>query len=386
MSDQELIQLIDDYLCGEASAEHLAELECAILASVETRELFWDRVRWHQRVRRFFERRNVSELATELAGAADEPAFARGNEASAGEQPPVESLPAEPAPVASPVLGFLGGVVSYVTHSRMLMFWLMFATLAGIFTVHFGGLLLSRIRDQNVQVVDGGAARHPNAVVHSANVPAGTIVARLSGAVDCKWKIGAAADGTKADYEADASVPVVGTEFNAGRQLNLLAGLAEITFDSGAKVILHAPARFEVTSAVAGNLQVGKLAAKVPHSATGFTIDTPGGKVVDLGTEFGVKVGDDRTTRVVVFVGQVAVSSSSGASGSGNSQQITSAVRVSAGEAIVVASAVALQKNSRARRTIRSRAGAAGRQDGSRDCLRRIHAQAETGGLVPDGR
>ena len=45
------------------------------------------------------------------------------------EEKAVQGLPAS----GSPVLGFLGGIVSYVSHSRMLMFWLMFGTLEHIF-------------------------------------------------------------------------------------------------------------------------------------------------------------------------------------------------------------------------------------------------------------
>ena len=54
---------------------------------------------------------------------------------------------------------------------------------------------------------------------------------------------------------------------------------------------------------------MGKLTARVPHTAAGFTVSTPAGKVVDLGTEFGVEVRPDRTMDVQVFVGAVKVSS-----------------------------------------------------------------------------
>ena len=36
----------------------------------------------------------------------------------------------------------------------------------------------------------------------------------------------------------------------------------------------------------------GELVARVPEAGHGFTIETPHGKVVDLGTEFGVVVDD----------------------------------------------------------------------------------------------
>ena len=128
----------------------------------------------------------------------------------------------------------------------------------------------------------------------------------------------------------------VGTEFYAGQKLNLTAGLAELTFDSGAKVILTAPAWFDVTDALGGDLQRGKLTAKVPHAAAGFTINTPDGKVVDLGTEFGVKVNDDGVMDVIVYVGDVKVESGSGGGpGSGGNDE-PKAIHVHAGQAIMV--------------------------------------------------
>ncbi len=123
----------------------------------------------------------------------------------------------------------------------------------------------------------------------------------------------------------------LGVGFAAGQKLNLTDGLAEITFDSGAKVILHAPAQFAVGEAMGGDLRFGRLTAKVPHSARGFTINTPTAKVVDLGTEFGVKVNDDRTMHVTVFVGDVVVSEQSGVGGAAPGP-----IHVHAGEAIVV--------------------------------------------------
>ena len=123
----------------------------------------------------------------------------------------------------------------------------------------------------------------------------------------------------------------LGTDFAAGQRLDVQSGLAEITFNSGAKILLHSPAQFTVGEALGGDLQLGRLTARVPHSAIGFTVNTPGGKVVDLGTEFGVKVNFDRTMHVIVYVGEVAINASSG-TGSGAAAPVT----VKAGEAVVV--------------------------------------------------
>jgi hypothetical protein len=94
----------------------------------------------------------------------------------------------------------------------------------------------------------------------------------------------------------------------AGTVLRVERGLAEIHFRSGARVVLEGPAGLELLSANGARLLHGKLSAKVPEPAIGFEVLSPQGKVVDLGTEFGVSVGDDGATDVRVFVGQVKAS------------------------------------------------------------------------------
>jgi hypothetical protein len=94
----------------------------------------------------------------------------------------------------------------------------------------------------------------------------------------------------------------------AGAVLRVERGLAEIHFRSGARVVLEGPAALELLSANGARLLRGKLSARVPESAAGFEVLSPGGKVIDLGTEFGVSVGDDGATDVRVFAGRVKAS------------------------------------------------------------------------------
>lgn len=97
-----------------------------------------------------------------------------------------------------------------------------------------------------------------------------------------------------------------------GTALDLTRGLAEIRFRSGATVILSGPAKIELLSVNGAKLLQGKVAARVPESAIGFELQTPQGKVIDLGTEFGVAVGDSGTADVFVFEGQVDTYSPNG--------------------------------------------------------------------------
>lgn len=103
----------------------------------------------------------------------------------------------------------------------------------------------------------------------------------------------------------------VGTHHGAhlvvGHRLELKEGLAEVTFQGGARVLLEGPGELIFNSAAGGTLESGKLTAHVPEQARGFAIDTKHASIVDLGTEFGVSVGMASGTTVRVFEGRVVV-------------------------------------------------------------------------------
>lgn len=101
-----------------------------------------------------------------------------------------------------------------------------------------------------------------------------------------------------------------GGRLPAGR-LNLIEGAVELTFDDGAQVVLEAPVEVELVSASRLWLQRGKMVAKVPEEAIGFTVSTAAGSIVDLGTEFGVGVTDTGDTQVQVMQGVVALAAKS---------------------------------------------------------------------------
>ena len=83
-------------------------------------------------------------------------------------------------------------------------------------------------------------------------------------------------------------------------------GTMEMRYASGVAVIIQAPAQFDLVSDSLIRLHLGRLSAKVPHEAIGFTVKTPTADVVDLGTEFGVST-DDNDSEVHVFEGKVMV-------------------------------------------------------------------------------
>jgi hypothetical protein len=80
--------------------------------------------------------------------------------------------------------------------------------------------------------------------------PEFTFVGRISGMVDCQWA-----------EDASATSPGAGVALN--RRYALKSGLMEITYDSGAKVILQGPCDYKVESPRGGFLKIGKLVARV---------------------------------------------------------------------------------------------------------------------------
>lgn len=116
-------------------------------------------------------------------------------------------------------------------------------------------------------------------------------VAVLAQAADAAWRTTQAA-------------PVVGAPLPAGH-FRLERGLVQIEFLSGATVVIEAPAHFELASSMKLTCDLGRMRAKVPSQAHGFTIDTPKYSAVDLGTEFTVQVDDRGESEIHVLEGEV---------------------------------------------------------------------------------
>ena len=121
--------------------------------------------------------------------------------------------------------------------------------------------------------------------------PSFEIVARLTGLHEVEWE-----NETESAHR--------GAYLVAGRRIALKKGLAEITFDDGAVVVLKGPGEFIVESSSVGALRAGHLSSIVPAPAAGFTVTTPTAEVVDLGTKFIAVVTDEETT-VQVEIGRV---------------------------------------------------------------------------------
>lgn len=150
-------------------------------------------------------------------------------------------------------------------------------------------------------------------------------VTHVSQTVDAVWGEGIQEDDLKILF--------------TGSRLDLLSGLAQVEYESGVRVNLEGPTIFIVSGENEGTLISGKISAQMATGAEKFTIKTPVGKVVDLGTEFGVIVDPNKNTEVQVFDGKVklTIARKNGGSIPVRSLELveTNAVRVNSAERTV---------------------------------------------------
>jgi Concanavalin A-like lectin/glucanases superfamily/FecR protein len=119
------------------------------------------------------------------------------------------------------------------------------------------------------------------------------MVAVLSRSVDAVW--------------GPMSLPTeAGSALTKGR-LNLKSGLVQVEFYRGAILVLEGPADLELLGTERALCRQGKVRVRVTGQSGKFSIETPNAEVVDLGTEFGVRVDETGGTHVRVFEGKVEV-------------------------------------------------------------------------------
>jgi hypothetical protein len=111
----------------------------------------------------------------------------------------------------------------------------------------------------------------------------------------------------------------------AGEPLAIDSGLVELQLKQGVTLVVEGPAKWSIDGKNNATLKQGKLVAKVPQQAIGFTLQTPTAKIVDLGTEFGVEVQPDGRSILQVLKGEVETRSHAASAKS---------VRLSAGQSI----------------------------------------------------
>ena len=107
--------------------------------------------------------------------------------------------------------------------------------------------------------------------------------------------------------EEDSQWRVVSGDVNGKRTLLVTEGVLEVVFFSGAKASVTGPSLFEIRGDNEAVLEWGKGSFQVPEQAVGYSVDTPWGKVIDLGTAFELDVSNDGLAKVSVTEGEVRV-------------------------------------------------------------------------------
>ncbi len=118
-------------------------------------------------------------------------------------------------------------------------------------------------------------------------------VARVTGSNDSQWNSGVSLR--------------TGDRLHKGQQLNLVKGLAEITFDSGAQVTLDGPASLGCEFSLGCPARcAGERSRRMCHPRrVGFRVSNPSVNVVDLGTEFTMIADNSGAAEVLVLKGEV---------------------------------------------------------------------------------
>ena len=235
---------------------------------------------------------------------------------------------APPELTAAPTLGFLTtalhGTIGYFSDGMPLAY-LLATVITGL------GLLIGSV----IHVAGPEEMARQSATLPSPLSPLPSIVGRITGIVDCQWrKEGSGVRGQGSEIENPKSqIPNRKSLVALGDRFALSSGLMEITYDSGARVILQGPGTYEV-EANGGYLAVGRLTGKLekrgerreerveggkseirnlkseisnPQSLipNPFVIRTPTATVTDLGTEFTIEVKPNKATEVSVIRGVV---------------------------------------------------------------------------------
>ena len=125
-------------------------------------------------------------------------------------------------------------------------------------------------------------------------------VAKVTGTRNCRWSVSSDRSNEGRPLPIGFGSPIF-----AGQKIDLMQGFAEVTYKSGVRIIVEAPAKLDFSSQMESVLHEGRLTASVPPGAEGFTVACHGISLVDCGTEFGVNAVEEGETEVRVFDGLV---------------------------------------------------------------------------------
>jgi hypothetical protein len=117
----------------------------------------------------------------------------------------------------------------------------------------------------------------------------------------------AAQKGVWVDILAVAESPYLVGQRVALERLEMQTGSLRFRISSGAVVDLGGPVSLELVDPMRLRLLRGSINTDVGNEAKGFVVETPSASVLDIGTRFGTSVGEDGSTDIAVFEGEVQV-------------------------------------------------------------------------------
>ena len=255
---------------------------------------------------------------------------------------PLENLSTTPLPASSPILGFLGNIANAggstpVLWTLLVLVTGMVLTLTLTVVLAINGIRV-RIDGPNAGATASGEVGKPNVALndnpaaargestasdsgpHPASISFGpATVARLTRLTAVQW---ATKDGALAEW----------ARVGEGQEISLKSGLVELTFDCGAQMLVRGPAKLTVLGPLKVKVASGRFTTRVGKDARGFTLVTPTGRVIDLGTEFGLILDERGGMAVAVFEGIVDIEYAN------SKQKAPASRRLVAGEAVRVGS------------------------------------------------
>jgi hypothetical protein len=150
---------------------------------------------------------------------------------------------------------------------------------------------------QPLQVAHHPSSSNPQSLTSNPS----SVVGQITGMIGCQW-----VQSPVSRVQRSALEPRLSSLVSLGDTFALRSGLVEITYRTGAKVILQGPMTYVVDATNGGFINIGRLTGIMEVAdAKGFTLRTPTAVVTDLGTEFGVEVDKEGSTTSHVFRGAV---------------------------------------------------------------------------------
>lgn len=96
----------------------------------------------------------------------------------------------------------------------------------------------------------------------------------------------------------------LGQAIGPGR-FEIASGAAELVLKNGVVLLVDGASELDLVDELRAILRSGSVVVRVPKGMSGFRLDTATAKVLDLGTEFAVRIGRDLVTDVQVYDGAV---------------------------------------------------------------------------------